>query len=253
MSPKFNRVGVTAPITRMVFWVMVSMIAWELFQGLRIGAAVPQGAWPLTAVDAIFLVLIPALCAFAFIRLFLVLTQSARGTLNVYAALSSPWAWFFWLGVCVAMIGHGIHLAGNAIWRQVDQGIIQGDFASKISFLDNEFGFAILGLGIFFMTIATLFIGRGATQRVRGLERILFVLGSFATFGVVWVFIGVGAGLYIPAIGVTAALTVTGLLLVPPVEILDDPITAFIVPGSAAACLILLIWTLVVGGQPTVG
>jgi len=45
---------------------------------------VPTGAWPLSAVDAVFLVLIPALVRLAFIRLFLVLTQSARGTLNVY-------------------------------------------------------------------------------------------------------------------------------------------------------------------------
>ena len=253
MSPRAGRVGVTAPITRMVFWVMVSLAAWELFQGLRIGAAVPTGSWPLSPVDAIFLVVIPALSAFAFIRLFLVLTQSARGTLNVYASLSSPWAWVFWLGICISMVGHGIHLAGNAIWRQVDEGIIQGDFASKISLLDNEFGFAILGLGLFLITVATLFIGHGATQRLYGLERILFILGSLATFGVIWVYIGVAAGLYIAAIGVTAALTVIGLLLVPPADVLDDPITALIVPGSVAACLILLIWTLVAGGQPTVG
>jgi hypothetical protein len=248
-----NRLGATAPITRMIFWVMTSMVAWELFQGLRVGAAVPTGSWPLSAVDAIFLVLLPALCAFAFIRLFLVLTQSARGTMNVYAALSSPWAWVFWLGICVTMVGHGVHLAGNAIWRQVDPDIIQGDFAAKILFLDVEFAYSVLGLGLLLVTLATIFVGHSAAQRLSGAERALFVLGSMATYGFLGVFMGVGAHLYIAAIAATAIVTVIGLLLVPPAEILYDPITAFIVPGSAASCLILLIWTLVVGGQPTIG
>ena len=253
MRYRASRVGASAPITRPIVWVMISMVAWELFQGLRLGAAVPTGSWPLSAVDAIFLVLLPALCAFAFIRFFLVLTQSARGTLNVYAALSSPWAWVFWLGICVAMLGQGAHLAGNAIWRQVDQGIIRGEFAAQIAFMDVSFGYAVLGLGIFLVTLATLFMGHGAAQRLVGPERLMFILGSLATFGVLGVVIGVGAHQYITTIGATAILTVAGFLLVPPSEITYDPVTAFIVPGAAASCLIVLIWTLVVGGQPTFG
>ena len=248
-----NRVGATAPTTRMVFWVMVAMVAWEVFQGLRVGAAVPTGPWPLSAVDVVFLVLIPALCAFAFIRLFLVLTQSVRGTLNVYAALSSPWAWLFWLGLCVAMIGHGVHLAGNAIWRQLPEAFAQGEFAIKIAFLDAKFGWALLGLGFFLVSIATLFLGHGATQRLSGPEGAVFVLGSLATYGALCILMGVGAHQYIPAIAASAVLTVVGLLLVPPSEIARDPITAFIVPGSFLAGLALLIWTLIVGGQPTFG
>ncbi len=253
MRYRSSRVGVSAPITRPIFWVMISMVAWELFQGLRIGAAVPTGSWPLSAVDAIFLLLIPALCAFAFIRLFLILTQSARGTMNVYAALSSPWAWVFWLGLCLAMLGQGVHLAGYAIRRQLDPDIVMGTFAAQVEFMDVSFGYAVLGLGILLVTAATLFLGNGAARRLSGGERVLFVLGSLATFGVLGVVIGVGAHLYIATIGATAALTVAGFLLVPPAEITYDPITAFIVPGSAAACLIVLIWTLVVGGQPTFG
>ncbi len=232
---------------------MLSMVAWELFQGLRIGAAVPTGSWPLSAADAIFLLALPALCAFAFIRLFLVLTQTGRGTLNVYAALSSPWAWVFWLGICLAMLGQGAHLAGYAIWRQVDPGIIRGDFASQIQFMNVSFGYAVLGLGIFLVTIATLFLGQGASQPLMGLQRFLFIAGSLATYGVLGVVIGVGAGQYIATIAVTATLTVSGFLLMPPYEITYDPIAAFIVPGSALSCLIVLIWTLVVGGQPNFG
>jgi hypothetical protein len=248
-----SRVGASTPITRPIFWVMISMVAWELFQGLRIGAAVPTGSWPLSGVDAVFLVLLPALCAFAFIRFFLVLTQSARGTLNVYAALSSPWAWVFWLGICVAMLGQGAHLAGNAIWRQVDKGIIRGEFAAQISFMDIGFGYGVLGLGIFLVTLATLFMGHSAAQRLAGPERLMFIVGSLATFGVLGVVIGVGAHQYLTTIGATAILTVAGFLLVPPSEITYDPVTAFIVPGAAVSCLIVLIWTLVVGGQPTFG
>lgn len=229
------------------------MVAWELFQGLRIGAAVPTGSWPLSALDAIFLLGLPALCAFAFIRLFLVLTQTARGTLNVYAALSSPWAWVFWLGICIAMLGQGAHLAGYAIWRQVDPDIIRGTFASQIQFMNIGFGYAVLGLGIFLVTVAILYLGHGAAQRLMGLERFFFIFGSLATFGVLGVVIGVGAGQYIATIAVTATLTVSGFLLMPPAEITYDPIAAFIVPGSAVSCLIVLIWTLVVGGQPSFG
>ena len=253
MRYRSSRVGVSAPITRPVFWVMLSMVAWELFQGLRIGSAVPTGSWPLSAVDAIFLLLLPALCAFAFVRLFLVLTQSARGTMNVYASLSSPWAWVFWIGISLAMLGQGAHLAGYAIRRQLDPDIVMGTFAAQIKFMDISFGYAVLGLGFFLVTTATLFLGHGAAQRLAGLERVLFVLGSVATFGALGVIIGVGAHQYIPTIGATAALTVAGFLMVPPSEITYDPIAAFIVPGSALSCLIVLIWTLVVGGQPTFG
>ena len=237
----------------MIFWVMVSLVAWELFQGLRVGAAIPTGAWPLSAVDVVFLVLLPALCAVAFIRLFLVLTQTARGTLNVYAALSSPWAWVFWLGLCVAMIGHGVHLAGNAVWRQLPEAFSQGDFASKIAFLDTRLGYVLLALGFFLVSLATLFIGHGGSQRLSGMLRVVFALGSLATYGALVILMGVGARQYIPAIAASAVLTTVGVLLVPPSEITRDPITAFIVPGAFLAGLALLVWTLVVGGQPAFG
>ena len=253
MRYRASRVGMAPPITRPVLWVMVSMVAWELYQGLRLGAAVPSGSWPLSAVDAIFLVLLPALCALAFIRLFLALTQSARGTMNVYTALSNPWAWVFWVGICISMLGQGAHLAGSAIWGQIDPDIIRGDFASQIRFMDISFGYAVLGMGVFLVSAATLFLGRGAAQSLSGPERLMFLIGSLATYGVLGVVIGVGASQYIATIATTATLTVAGFLLVPPQEIIYDPITAFIVPGSAASCLIVLIWTLVVGGQPTFG
>jgi len=32
------------------------------------------------------------------------------------------------------MIGHGIHMAGSAIWRQLPEAFALGDFANKIPF-----------------------------------------------------------------------------------------------------------------------
>jgi hypothetical protein len=248
-----NRVGATAPVTRMVFWVMVSLVAWQLYQGLRIGAAVPTGSWPISPVDVVFLVLIPALCAFTFIRLFLVLTQSASGTMNVYAALSSPWAWVFWLGACITMIGHGVRVAGNALWRQLPEAFAQGEFANKVSFIDVEFGYTLLGLGLFFMSLATLFVGYGANQRLSRPERLLFLVGSLASYGTLGILMGVFAHQYIPTIAGGALLTFLGMMLVPPSEIMRDPITAMMIPGAFVSALVLLIWTLIVGGQPTIG
>jgi hypothetical protein len=86
---------------------MISLIAWELYQGLRASAAVPTGQWAIAPVDLVFVVLLPALAAFAFTRLFLVISQTARGMLNVYSAISSPVAWTFWIGIGLGMIGHG--------------------------------------------------------------------------------------------------------------------------------------------------
>ena len=250
-----NRVGATAPITRTVFWVMVSMVAWELFQGLRVGAAVPTGSWPLSAVDVIFLVLIPALCAFAFIRLFLVLTQSARGTLNVYAALSSPWAWVFWLGICIAMIGHGVHLAGNAIWRQLDPRPSSGRLRRPDRVPGRRASAMPCWAWVSFWSRGDHALrGHGAAQRLSGpgegpvRARLPGDLRSPGDrHG------SRRAPVHRHHRGDVPLLTVAGFLLVPPAEITRDPITAFIVPGSAASCLIVLIWTLVVGGQPTFG
>ena len=109
---------------------MVALLAWELFQGLRAGAPVRSGSWAIAPADLVFLTLLPALSAFAFTRLFLVVTLSARGSLNVYTVISSPYAWLFWVGLAIAMIGHGIHIAAHAIQRALPDIFIQGEFAS---------------------------------------------------------------------------------------------------------------------------
>lgn len=242
---------VTAPIVRNVFWLLISLIAWELYQGLRAGAPFPEGSWALAPVDLICLVLLPALTAFAFTRLYLVMSQTARGTLNIYAAISSPYAWMFWIGLAVGMIGHGIHTAGHAVQRALPEIFEQGTFAAKIAFLDIEAGYWLLGGGFFLVSLAILLVGQGAGQRISGPSRFVFVLGSLATYGVVIVYMGVFEGLVIPSIAASVVLSAISLWNMPPSEIIRDPVGAFMIPGSFLAGLTLIVWTVIVGGQPT--
>ena len=241
----------TAPVARNVFWLMIAAIAWELFQVLRAGAAAPTGSWPISIVDLIFLVLLPAFTALAFARLFLVLSQSARGTLNVYTALSSPFAWTFWIGLAIALIGHGIHVAGHAMQRSLPETFLRGEFAAKIAFLDIRAGYFLLGLGFFLATLALVVVGQGAGPRIAGLARLVLIVGSLATYGFVIVYMGVGAKQIIPAIVASVILSAISLWSLPPSEVTRDPIGAFVLPGAFLAGVTLIAWTLIVGGQPT--
>lgn len=251
MRPTTSQLRATAPLARSVFWLLIGLVAWELYQGLRAGATIPAGTWAMPAADLIFLVLIPACAAFAFIRVFLVISQSARGTLNVYTAISSPMAWVFWLGLAVTMIGHGIRLAAHAIHRAMPEIFAEGEFAAKIAFLDGDAGFLLLAIGLFLVSLAVLLSGQGCGQRLSGPERLLFLLGSFATYGVAIIYLGVGAGQVIFAIIASAILSAVSLWTMPPYELTRDPVAAFIVPGAFLAGIALVVWTIVVGGQPT--
>jgi len=251
VSANTSRVLATAPVARSVFWLMITLLAWELFQGLRASAPIPEGSWALTPFDLAFLVLLPALSAFAFTRLFLVVTQSSRGTLNVYSVISSPLAWMFWVGLGVGMIGHGVHLAGHAAQRSLPDIFEQGEFAAKIAFLDVRLGYFLLGLGFFLATLAILLVGQGVGQRISGAERLLFVTGSLATYGLVIVYLGVEGRQIIPAIAASVILSAVSFWTLPASEITRDPIGALVVPGTLLAGIALVVWTLIAGGQPT--
>jgi hypothetical protein len=251
VSPNTSRVLATAPVARSVFWLMITLLAWILFQGLRAAVPIPKGSWALTPFDLFFLVLLPALSAFAFTRLFLVITQSSRGTLNVYSVISSPLAWMFWTGLGIGMVGHGVHLAGHAAQRALPEVFLQGEFADKIAFLDVSLGYFLLGLGFFLATLAILIMGQGVGQRISGAERLLFVLGSLATYGLVIVYLGVEGRQIIFAIAASVVLSAVSFWTLPASEITRDPIGALVVPGTFLAGLVLIVWTLVAGGQPT--
>lgn len=251
MTASTSQVKATAPVARSVFWVMVSLVAWEVYQGLRSGEAVPEGSWALPPVDLVFLVVFPALSAFAFTRLFLVLNQSARGTLNVYSVISSPLAWLFWIGLAVGMVGHGVYVAAHAIHRAMPEMFAQGEFAAKIAFLDTRVGYLLVGVGFFLASLVILLIGQGAGQQMIGPQRLLYVLGSLATYGVVIVYMGVSGRQIILAIVISVILSAVSLWTLHPSEITRDPVGALIVPGTFLAGVILVVWTVIVGGQPT--
>jgi hypothetical protein len=245
------QIRATAPVARSVFWLMISLLAWEIYQGVRVGAAVPSGSWSHTPFDLVFLVLLPALVAFAFTRLFLVLTQSNRGTLSIYSVISSPWAWIFWVGLSIGLVGYGVHTAAHSLYRAMPDVLAQGEFAAKIHFLDADLGYLLLGIGFFLATVAVILVGQGAAQRLSGGERLLFGLGSLATYGVALVYMGVGGQQIIAAIVASVAIVAISLWILPPSEVTHDPIGALITPGAFAAAITLIVWTIVVGGQPT--
>ena len=165
--------------------------------------------------------------------------------------ISSPFAWMFWLGLGIGLIGHGVHVAGHAVQSAMPEMFAQGEFAAKIAFLDVRLGYLLLGLGFFLASLAILLVGQGAGQRISGVERLLFVLGSLATYGFVIVYLGVGGQQIIPAVMASVVLTAVSLWTLPPSELTHDPIGAFIVPGSFLAGVTLIVWTVIVGGQPT--
>jgi hypothetical protein len=240
----------TAPVARSAFWLAISLMAWELYQGLRAGSVPAEDAWAIAPVDLAFLTLLPALSAFAFTRLFLVMTQSARGSLNVYTVISSPYAWLLWLGLFVGMIGHGIHMATHAIRMSLPDIFVRGEFASQVIFLDLRVGYVLLGAGFFLATLVILLIGQDAGPRIAGLERMFFVLSSLATYGVVFIYLGVGGQQIVPAIAASLVLSAVGFWRSPPSEITDYAIGALVIPGTFLSCVALIVWALVAGGQP---
>lgn len=229
---------------------MIALIAWEVYQATRAGSAIPKGQWALSPVDSVFSVLLPALAAFAFTRLFLVISQTARGTLNVYSAISSPLAWAFWIGIGIGMIGHGVHLAGHWVSRSMPDIFFQGEFASKIIFLDTKMGYLLLGFGFFLVSLSLLLLGMGSGPRLTGPERLLFGLGSLATYGVVLIYLGISGGQVIAAIAASVIISAISLWKLPPAEITSDAIGALMFPGTFLAGVTMIVWTVVVGGQP---
>ncbi|MCX8032483.1 MAG: hypothetical protein N3B14_03685 [Thermoleophilia bacterium] len=246
-----SRVQGSAPIARNVFWVVMSCLAWEIYQVLRASAQAPAGSWALAPADLVLLVLFPALAAFAFTRLFLALNQTSRGTLHIYTTISSPFAWIFWIGLATGMIGHGLHLAGHALHQAMPEVLAMGEFAAKINFVDNTAGYLVLGIGLFLVSLAILVQGIGVGQEMIGPERFLLVLGSLGTYGFTTLYLAIEGQQLILAIVSSVILCGLGLWRVPPSEITRDPIAALIVPGSFLAGAALIVWTIVVGGQPS--
>ncbi|GAB4254879.1 MAG: hypothetical protein Kow00129_15830 [Thermoleophilia bacterium] len=241
----------TAPIAGSVRWLLASILLWEATQALR--GTIPEdiGSWPLSLVELLLFSAVPALTAFAFVRLFLAAVQASYGSLNTYTLTSSPWAWAFWLGLAVAMTGQGAHMAADIINQALPDVVANGRFAAQVGFLDEDLGHWLLGTGFLVTSSVVLFLGQGQGHRAIGGERTALALGSLVTYGFVIVFVGVEGGQLVPAILGSALLTALGVAVLPPAEISRDPVGLLVVPGTAAGGLVLFVWGLLVGGQPS--
>jgi len=230
--------------------VLATAIAWEVVQVLQTTGPPATGSWPVNPFDILLLTVMPALTAFAFVRLFLAVVQSGFGSLNTYTLTSSPWAWAFWMGLAVAMVGQGAHWAANTLNLALPEVVRHGAYGAQAEFLDEQLGHWLLGGGFFLMMLVVMVLGQGAAQRIVGGERGLLALGSLVTFGFAVLFIGTDGGQIVPAILGSGILVGLALRALPPAEISRDPVSLLIVPGVSVGGIVLLSWGLIVGGQP---
>jgi hypothetical protein len=240
-----------APVMSSVRWLLVSMLAWELAAVVRPHGPATTGSWPINPFDLLVLVVMPSLTAFALVRLFLAAVQSGFGSLNTYTLTSSPWSWAFWLGLAVAMVGHGEHMGADILHRSLPAAVAHGEFAAQLQFFDVQLGHRLFGLGFFVTTAVLIIVGQGASRRVIGMERTLLLVGSLLTYGLTFMYLGVAGEQIVPAILGSGLLVGLSVWVLPPSEATHDPIWLLILPGTGLAGIILLAWGLLVGGQPT--
>jgi hypothetical protein len=240
-----------APIMSSIRMLLLSMIGWEIVHALRSFGPDHVGSWPINPLDLVMLLVMPGLTLFAFTRLFMAVSQAGSGSLNTYTLTSSPWAWTFWLGIAITMVGQGTHIAASALNDAVPQVVRLGDYGIMAEFWDGQLGHWLLGSGFFLVTLAVMVLGQGAAQRIIGGERAVLMLGSLLTYGVTVLYIGVQSQHMVPAILGSAVITGIGLWILPPYEMSRDPVSLLVIPGTAAAGLVLFAWGLLVGGQPT--
>ncbi len=240
-----------APVDGSVRWLLGSIALWELIHLLRAVGPEVGSSWPVGLFDLLLLTVVPALTAFAFIRLFLAVVQSNYGSLNTYTLTSSPWSWMFWLGLGIALLGQGSHAAADLLQTHMPDVVANGEFGELLRFMHEDLGHWLLGAGFLMMSILIIFLGMGSSYRVFGGERMFLGLGSVITYGVVVLFLGVEGGQLVPAIIGSGLLAGVAFWVLPARDLFHDPVGLLVVPGTALGGLALLIWGLLVGGQPT--
>lgn len=240
----------SAPVAGSVRWLIVAVLAWIVMRLLRGAGPESLGSWPVSVLDLLVLVIMPALAGFALVRLFLAVIQSASGSLNTYTLTASPWAVIFWLSFTAAMVGYGSHLTSALLNERLPDVIRNGEFAAVLTFFDQTLSLLLVGIGFFGVTAVILVAGRGAAPPVFGPERLLLTLGSMATYGYTIVYLATQGPMYVPAILASAVLGGFGVWLMGPYEATQDPVGLLIIPGNLAAAITLIIWGLVIGARP---
>lgn len=240
-----------APVKGSVHWLLVAIVIWEGLEFLQGRGPQTVAGRPIELVPLLLLTLAPALIALGFVRLFLAVNQAGFGSLNAYTLTSSPWAWMFWAGLAVTLVGNGLHVGAHELNAAVPEVVRHGEFGTMAAFFDETLGHWLTGIGLFTMNAVVLFLGQGSAPRVVGGEQVLLVLGSLVTYGAGILFMGVQGQMLIPTLLAAAALVAIGFRHLSTWDVNHDPVSLLIVPGTAAAGLVLAVWSLVVGGQPT--
>lgn len=239
------------PVKGSVRWLVAALLLWEAMEVLRRSGPPTLGGWPLGPLDLVFLAVVPVLLALAFLRLFLAVIHSGYGSVNTYTVTSSPWAWLFWSGLVLTLVGHGEHVGAHLLNQTVPEVVRHGEFGAAIRFFDETLGPWLAGIGLFLMTSVIIVLGQGSAQRVIGGERLLLVAGSLATYGAGILYVGIEGRLMIPAILAAAGLVAVAFRHLATWEVSHDPVSLLVAPGAAVAGSILFAWGLLVGGQPT--
>jgi hypothetical protein len=234
-----------------VRWLLLSMFVWAVVYALRTVGSQTVGGIPLGLFELLLFTLMPALVSFAFVRLFLAVVQAAFGSLNTYTLTSSPWAWLFWLSLGMAIVGQGSNLTADVLSRLLPEVVQHGEFSARLAFFNQTLAVWLLAGGIYLATGVILVLGPGAAQMVMGVERMLMAVASVLTYGALVLFVGVIHGQFFLALVGSIVLSAIGLRILPRGELTRDPVTLAVVPGTAIAGVVLLVWAMVVGGRPT--
>jgi hypothetical protein len=240
-----------APVRASVHWVLAAIVVWEVLEYLKDRGPQTLADRPVGLVTILLLTVAPGLIALGFVRLFLAVIQAGYGSLNAYTLTSSPPAWIFYAGLAIFLVGHGLHVGAHELNAAVPEAVRHGEFGTQAAFFDESLGHWISGLGLFAVNAVVLFIGQGSAPRVVGGEQALLVVGSLVTYGLSILYVGVQGHMLIPTLLGAAGLVAIGFRHLSTWEVNHDPVSLLIIPGTAAAGLVLAAWSLVVGGQPT--
>src|SRR5660398_227716 len=217
----------TATVLSGIKWVLFSLMAWQLIALLRSTEWFSTTTHTVGVLEILLFTAIPALVAYAFIRLFLAVVQLGYGSFNAYTVTGS-------------------------LLDQLPEAISNGEFAKGIFFLHDRVSLWLLGLAAIGISAPIIVLGIQARHHLLfGPERLLVALGSLITFGTTTLLVGVAAGHFLPAVLASGIVAALPFFMIPSGEVLRVPVGLLFVPGSAAGSIVLFGWALVAGGQPT--
>jgi len=240
-----------APVKGSVRWLLVALLLWEGLELLRNTGPASFSGRPIGLFELLLVTLAPVLIALGFVRLFIAVIGAGYGSLNTYTLTSSPWAWVFWAALALTLAGHGEHAGAHLLNQAVPEVVRHGDFGVTARFFDETLGHWLLSVGMFAMSSVILVLGQGAARRVVAGEQMLLIVGSVVTYGGGILYIGVEGQMLTPAIVAAVGLAAVGLRHLSMWDVDHDPVSLLMLPGAAAGALVLVVWGLVVGGQPT--